>query len=57
LWITVYAASSLGRTGVFLRGKTEYRQRYGQSGSKSRHRSGRRLGGMETMTSGALASR
>ena len=27
LWITVYAASSLGRIGVFLRGKTEYRQR------------------------------
>jgi hypothetical protein len=27
LWVTVYAASSLGRIGVFLRGKTEYRQR------------------------------
>jgi hypothetical protein len=25
LWITVYAASSLGRIGVFLRGKREYR--------------------------------
>jgi hypothetical protein len=25
LWITVYAASSLGRIGVFLRGKPEYR--------------------------------
>ena len=24
LWITVYAASSLGRIGVFLRGKPEY---------------------------------
>jgi hypothetical protein len=25
LWITVYAAASLGRIGVFLRGKPEYR--------------------------------
>jgi hypothetical protein len=25
LWITVHAASSLGRIGVFLRGKPEYR--------------------------------
>jgi hypothetical protein len=26
LWITVHAASSFGRIGVFLRGKTEYHQ-------------------------------
>jgi hypothetical protein len=34
LWITVYAASSLGRIGVFLRGKPEY---YGKIWAKQKH--------------------
>jgi hypothetical protein len=40
LWITVYAASSLGRIGVFLRGNAEYRAAL----TKDRHRIDGELG-------------
>jgi hypothetical protein len=56
-WVTVYAASSLGRIGVFLRGKLEY---YGKILAKRRQieaQIGARLGGIRTTITGASGLR